>query len=144
MGKLGWFMSDINRNVPTTWRWARGDCWQPWSLTAYISLTLTTALWTWIPYRSRWFAISIATPSTTPTLTTTAVTITATQQQQKQQRQQCRGFQSAKHPSSASHSESHKKYPAWKPWRVSWFQHWRTGGGCSRVLGWNLCSLVKS
>ena len=25
MVKLGWFMSDINRNIPTTWRWARGD-----------------------------------------------------------------------------------------------------------------------
>ena len=24
-GKLGWFMSNINRNIPTTWRWARGD-----------------------------------------------------------------------------------------------------------------------
>ena len=24
-GKLGWFMSDLNHNVPTTWRWARGD-----------------------------------------------------------------------------------------------------------------------
>ena len=22
MGKLGWFMPDINRNIPTTWRWA--------------------------------------------------------------------------------------------------------------------------
>ena len=25
MGKLGWFMSGINRNIPTTWSWARGD-----------------------------------------------------------------------------------------------------------------------
>ena len=24
-GKLGWFMSNTNRNIPTTWRWARGD-----------------------------------------------------------------------------------------------------------------------
>ena len=24
-GKLGWFMSDMNRNIPTTWRWAHGD-----------------------------------------------------------------------------------------------------------------------
>ena len=24
MAKLGWFMSDINRNIPTTWRWAMG------------------------------------------------------------------------------------------------------------------------
>ena len=25
MGKLGWFMSDRNHNIPTTWRWARWD-----------------------------------------------------------------------------------------------------------------------
>ena len=25
VGKLGWFMSDINRNIPTTWRWTRGN-----------------------------------------------------------------------------------------------------------------------
>ena len=25
VGKLGWFMSDINRNIPTTWGWARGN-----------------------------------------------------------------------------------------------------------------------
>ena len=25
MGKLGWFMSDINRNIPIAWRWAHGD-----------------------------------------------------------------------------------------------------------------------
>ena len=25
MGKLGWFMLDINLNIPTTWRWAHGD-----------------------------------------------------------------------------------------------------------------------
>ena len=25
VGRLGWFRSDINRNIPTTWRWARGD-----------------------------------------------------------------------------------------------------------------------
>ena len=28
VGKLGWFMSDINRNIPTTWRWAREDDWR--------------------------------------------------------------------------------------------------------------------
>ena len=27
MVKLGWFMSDINRNIPTRWRWACGDSW---------------------------------------------------------------------------------------------------------------------
>ena len=26
MGKLGWFMSDINRNIPTTWWWASIRC----------------------------------------------------------------------------------------------------------------------
>ena len=25
VGKLCWFMSHINRNIPTTWRWACGD-----------------------------------------------------------------------------------------------------------------------
>ena len=25
MGKLGWFMSDLNRNIPTSWSWTRGD-----------------------------------------------------------------------------------------------------------------------
>ena len=30
MGKLGWFMSDINRNIPTTWIWARGDTCTEW------------------------------------------------------------------------------------------------------------------
>ena len=24
MGKFDWFLSDMNRNIPTTWRWASG------------------------------------------------------------------------------------------------------------------------
>ena len=52
MGKLGWFMSNINRNIPTTWRWACGDFTQAkwWT----IQQTITTTCfwchrwsWTW-------------------------------------------------------------------------------------------------
>ena len=28
MGKLGWFVSDMNRNIPTAWKWARGDVYE--------------------------------------------------------------------------------------------------------------------
>ena len=39
MGKLGWFRSDVNCNIPTTWRWAREDVlrerWIRLGLTVY-------------------------------------------------------------------------------------------------------------
>ena len=43
VGKLGWFISDINHNIPITWRWARGDIirgfspvlWVDWNITLH-------------------------------------------------------------------------------------------------------------
>ena len=57
MGKLSWFMSDINRNVPTKWKWAQGDV--HWDLGSVWWPVVTATRTTDPPFRTTWRLLTI-------------------------------------------------------------------------------------
>ena len=58
MGKLGWFLSDVNRNIPATWRWSCRDWTRERNTQNWTCLAIMALVHSWQRRRATYLKIN--------------------------------------------------------------------------------------